>query len=273
MFARGKDSILRTQSARHRVDHVTICGRSCAHPGHFKPLCARVDGTFVKSVAPACREFFSRRYLMAPSQMVGGSRASSAWLAGGGEMGARMRAKDWSASPLGHPDTWSQSIKTAVCISLNSRFPIVLWVGPELRVIYNDPYIPFLGERKHPSALGDTGREIWKEIWPAVGPMHDEVAAGRSTSVEDFQMFFTRHLPREEVYVTFSYSPIFSSNSRAIDGVFCACIETTEKVVGARRLTTLRDLGARARSPLSAATIRANSHWFHLAAWARALPG
>ena len=75
--------------------------------------------------------------------------------------------------------------------------------------------------------------------------MHAEVAAGQSTSVEDFQMFFARHLPREEVYVTFSYSPIFSADGSTVDGVFCACIETTEKVVGARRLVTLRDLGAR----------------------------
>ena len=42
---------LRTQSARHRVDHGTICGRSCANSGHCKPLCACVDRT--KFVAPA----------------------------------------------------------------------------------------------------------------------------------------------------------------------------------------------------------------------------
>ena len=105
---------------------------------------------------------------------------SPAWLAGGGEMGARMRAKDWSATPLGSPETWAQSIKTAVSICLNSRSPILLWLGPELRIIYNDTYIPFLGETKHPAALGAPGREVWGEIWSAVGPMHAEVAAGRA---------------------------------------------------------------------------------------------
>ena len=29
---------LSTQSARRRVDHGTICGRSCANSGHYKPL-------------------------------------------------------------------------------------------------------------------------------------------------------------------------------------------------------------------------------------------
>ena len=82
------------------------------------------------------------------------SPSSAAWPDGGSEMGARVRAKDWSKSPLGAPDAWPQSVRVAVSICLNSRFPILLWIGPDLRLIYNDPYIPFLGEKKHQSALG-----------------------------------------------------------------------------------------------------------------------
>ena len=160
-------------------------------------------------------------------------------------MGGRIRAKDWSATPLGAPETWSQGIKTAVSICLNSRFPILLWLGPELRLVYNDAYISFLGETKHPMMLGATGREAWGEIWDVIGPMHEEVAAGRATSVDHLQLFIARRLPREEVYVTFGYSPILGSDGRTIEGVFCACTETTEKIVGERRLATLRDLGTR----------------------------
>jgi hypothetical protein len=144
--------------------------------------------------------------------MIGGDCTSPAWLAGGGEMGGRMRAKDWSASPLGHPETWSQSVKTAISICLNSRVPIALWLGPELRLVYNDTYIPFLGETKHPAMLGAPGREAWGEIWAAIEPMHNEVAAGRATSVEDVQLFFARRLPREEVYVSWGYSPILAAD-------------------------------------------------------------
>ena len=88
----------------------------------------------------------------------GADLEAPAWLAGGGEMGARMRAKDWSATPLGYPATWPRSVKTAVSICLNSRSPILLWLGPELRIVYNDAYIPFLGDTKHPAMLGATGR-------------------------------------------------------------------------------------------------------------------
>src|SRR3981081_4923875 len=78
----------------------------------------------------------------------------------------------------------------------------------------------------------------------AVEPMHDEVAAGRATSVEDVQLFFARRLPREEVYVSWGYSPILAADGVTIEGTFDACNETTAKVVGKRRLATLRDLGA-----------------------------
>jgi len=163
-----------------------------------------------------------------------------------------MRAKDWSASPLGYPETWSQSVKTAVSICLNSRVPIALWLGPELRLVYNDTYIPFLGDTKHPAMLGAPGREAWGEIWAAIEPMHDEVAAGRATSVEDVQLFFARRLPREEVYVSWGYSPILAADGVTIEGTFDACNETTAKVVGKRRLATLRDLGAHSPEQRSA---------------------
>ncbi|MEZ4728119.1 MAG: hypothetical protein R3E79_13390 [Caldilineaceae bacterium] len=50
-------------------------------------------------------------------------------LAGGGEMGALMRTLDWSQTALGPVQTWPQSLRTAVSICLNSRFPILLWWG------------------------------------------------------------------------------------------------------------------------------------------------
>jgi hypothetical protein len=171
--------------------------------------------------------------------------SSLTFLSGGGELGAPMRAKDWSTTPLGLPETWSPRIKTAVSICLNSRFPILIWIGSDLRIIYNDSYIPFLGPIKHPAVLGEPGRAAWGEIWPAIAPMHDEVQAGRATLVEHYQMFFARAVPREEVYVTFGYSPILGENGGTIEGVFCACYETTKEIVRERRLSTLRQLGAR----------------------------
>jgi signal transduction histidine kinase len=166
------------------------------------------------------------------------------FLKGGGEMGERMRALDWSSSPVGPAAEWPASLKTAVSICINSRYPIVLWWGhPEYTMFYNDGYIPVLGVTKHPDWLGRSGQECWKEIWSTVGPMLDGVfATGVATWSEDLLLVMDRNLPREETYFTFSYSPIHGDANK-VDGIFCACYETTGRVVGERRLQTLHDLG------------------------------
>ena len=154
--------------------------------------------------------------------------------------------------PARCPETWPQSVKTAVSICLNSRSPILLWLGPELRIVYNDTYIPFLGDTKHPAMLGATGRRPGGRSGTPVGPMHEEVAAGRATSVEDLQMFYARHLPREEVYATFGYSPILGDDGRTVEGVFWPAPRPPQRIIGERRLATLRDLGARSPEQRSA---------------------
>ncbi|MGZ5718393.1 MAG: ATP-binding protein, partial [Burkholderiales bacterium] len=165
---------------------------------------------------------------------------------GNSEMADRMRAFDWAASDVGSPAQWPENLRVAVHLCLSSRFPICLWWGRDLAMLYNDAFLPWLGEAKHPRALMQPGREVWPEIWDMIGPMLDSViATGEATYSEDTQLFYDRKLPKEEVYITWSFSAIFSADGRTVDGVFCPCSENTEKVVGARRLETLRRLGIR----------------------------
>ncbi|WOB06031.1 ATP-binding protein [Piscinibacter gummiphilus] len=164
---------------------------------------------------------------------------------GDSEMARRMRAFDWSQSDLGMPEAWPANLRTALNICLTTRFPMLLWWGPRLTMLYNDAYITFLSDAKHPRALGRPGRECWGEIWDTIGPMLDGVVrTGEATRPDDVRLIMSRRLPREEVYVRFTYSPILSVDGSAVEGVFTPCTETTEQVVGARRLETLRKLGA-----------------------------
>lgn len=156
------------------------------------------------------------------------------------EMARRMRAFDWCHTDLGLPESWPQNLRIAVSLCLTSRFPILLWWGPRYTVLYNDAYIPFLGEAKHPRSLGRPGREVWGEIWDPIGPMLEGLrATGTATWSDDFLFFFARMLPREEVHVRFTYGPILSEDGRTVEGIFCPCTEITQEVVGARRLETL----------------------------------
>ncbi|RXN88232.1 response regulator receiver protein [Achromobacter aloeverae] len=160
-------------------------------------------------------------------------------------MSRRIRDFDWDATPLGGPEKWSQSLRSALSLCISSRFPVILWFGPDFRVLYNDAYIPFLGAGKHPHALGSAGADCWREIWPTIGPMLEGVyRTGMATWTESGQFFFDRDLTREEVFVTFTYGPILAADGKTVEGSFCPCTETTGQVVSARRLETLRELGA-----------------------------
>src|SRR5258706_831799 len=147
------------------------------------------------------------------------------FLAGGGQMGALVRAKDWSRHALGSPAGWPEEFKSAVHACLHAKFPILLWIGPELWMLYNDAYVPFLGAGKHPAALGETGREIWNDIWPESGPKHEHVAPGRARPDPESAPLLARRVPQDERYLMFCHSPISVAGSRPIDGAFRASIE------------------------------------------------
>ncbi len=170
-----------------------------------------------------------------PSQ----SFSADALFSGGGEMGALMRTKDWSRTPLGPPEQWPQSLRVAVRIILLSRYPMFVWWGKELVNLYNDRYLPILGE-KHPASLGQTASESWKEIWPQIGPRVDAVfLRGEATFDQGLLLMMDRYGYLEETYFTFSYSPL-PDDAGKIGGVVCAVTEERERVIGERRMGLLR---------------------------------
>lgn len=172
--------------------------------------------------------------------------AEISFIRGGGEMGELIRRHHWSATSLGKPDHWPQSLKTTLSILLNSKFPMFLWWGPELLCFYNDAYRPSLGiTGKHPSILGEPAVTAWPEIWPLIKPMIDQVlSGGESTWNEDQLIPIYRNGRLEDVYWTFSYSPVYDESGKPA-GVFVTCSETTEKVINFRRLSESRDELAR----------------------------
>src|SRR4051812_39918359 len=181
-------------------------------------------------------------------------------LVGGGAMGARMRATDWSQTALGPPSTWSQGLRSALSICLESRFPIALYWGPALTLLYNDAWSSILGN-KHPWALGRSGREVWPEIWDTIGPLFEEVmSAGEGTYSEDALLPMRRHGYVEECYFNFTFTPV--RGAARVEGVFNAVVETTYRVVSERRNRLLRDLAdamTRARSAAEACSLAISS--------------
>ncbi len=155
--------------------------------------------------------------------------SASLFLADGGEMGALMRVHDWASTPLGSPNTWSQPLRCMVATCLNSPLlGTVLW-GPDLLMLYNDAYIPSMGER-HPAALGRPVREVWGAAWGEVSqPFLDTMATGTGFERRSVRLEITRHGKSETTWWDFSAAPIRDEAGRIV-GLLNQGVETTVQV-------------------------------------------
>ena len=170
------------------------------------------------------------------------ARSSVAFLEGGGEMGARMRAFDWTRSPLGPPDTWPQSLRTVVRIMLDSRYAMWMLWGPDLTFFCNDAYLPTVGIKRD-WVLGARSDKVWAEIWPDIGPRIEHVLqTGEATWDEALQLFLERSGYPEETYHTFSYSPVYDDDGR-VAGMLCVVTEDTLRQISERRIALLGAIG------------------------------
>src|ERR1051325_11505022 len=156
-----------------------------------------------------------------------------------GEMAARVAALDWSKTPLGPREQWSPSLKLIVATVLASQFPMALRWGPEFVIIYNDGYLPILGE-KHPGALGARFDAVWPEVQDQLGPLHRDLLSGKrgATFAEDMLIRIRRRgAEREDAYFTVSYSPVPDDTAATgIGGVLITAVETTQRVWAERAL-------------------------------------
>jgi PAS domain S-box-containing protein len=157
-----------------------------------------------------------------------GDMNNPTFLRGGGEMGALIRAKDWTKTPLGDPATWPQSLRTMVSVMLENPFGMYIAWGKEYTQLYNDAYRPILGTNKHPQALGFSTRDTFSEIWSIIGPMFEGVMQGIPVGFPDFMLPLNRNGYIEECYFDFSYSPIRLENGE-VGGVLVTVTETTQQ--------------------------------------------
>ncbi len=205
-------------------------------------------GSLAEELLPTIDNLFPRLETVtsADSPLLPRQSPPQHWLAGSGELRQLIREYDWSQTPLGPIEQWPQVLKTAVTLMINSRQAMWLGWGPEITVLYNDAYISVLGISKHPHALGRPAKEVWKEVWDICGPLAEKVYEnGEATFIDDVRFFMNRGDFKEEIYVSFSYSPIHDEAGN-VAGLFCPNTETTAKILNARRLLTLSELAVSA---------------------------
>lgn len=153
---------------------------------------------------------------------------------------------DWASSPLGALHHWPDRLIFLIEVMLASKVPMFLLWGPDRTFIYNDAYIPVLGQ-KHPWALGRCFFEVWPEVREMIEPVIDQAYSGQSSYFEDLAVVIRRHEQPEQTYFTFSYSTVRDATGDAA-GALCTLHETTSKVQAEQRLEFLIALTDRLRS-------------------------
>src|SRR5579863_3727323 len=181
------------------------------------------------------------------------------------KMADLVRAFNWGATPLGDPAFWPPGLKTTVRIMLTSRFPMWMFWGPELTMLYNDAYARTTLGKKHPWALGKPANVVWSEIWKDIGPRIERVLeTGEASWDETLFLILERGGYPEETYHTFSYSPLVGPDGGNA-GMLCVVMEDTARVLGERQLSSL--------GTLAAALVDANTKTEVFAAIERGLKG
>jgi signal transduction histidine kinase/CheY-like chemotaxis protein len=155
-------------------------------------------------------------------------------------MAERIRRHPWEGTPLGPPSQWPDVLKTTVALSLASHFPQAIVWGPDLITLYNDAFLPILGNK--PEALGRRFDEVWREVWSDIEPIARAAFEGQATYIENFPLVIERGGGPEQAYFTFCYSPIRDQFGKVV-GMLDTVTETTSTVFMTQRLAVLDAIG------------------------------
>jgi PAS domain S-box-containing protein len=155
-------------------------------------------------------------------------------ITGHSEMAALIRAHNWLKTPLGPIEGWSETLLATINLMLHSPFPSVLSWRPEMVFLYNDAAISTLSS-KHPDALGGLYRDVFHEAWDLVGVDLEACLYRGETAVRDNMLIpILVDGVLEDHYWSYSLIPVYENGK--IGGVYDAFRNTTEIVMGSRRL-------------------------------------
>src|SRR5271154_7447744 len=152
-----------------------------------------------------------------------------------GRMAELIRMHNWSSTPLGPIEDWSEGLLLSANLMLSCAFPSLVFWGEELVQLYNDAFIPLLAER-HPSGLGKTAKECWWDAWQIVDPNLKRVMKdGETVFHENTIVPIVRDGRLQDIRWTYSYSPIFGVGGATL-GVLVVCQDLTREMAAAQEL-------------------------------------
>ncbi|WP_242097111.1 PAS domain-containing protein [Sphingomonas sp. CROZ-RG-20F-R02-07] len=160
--------------------------------------------------------------------------ATMAWLVGGGECGALIRARDWSATSLGGPAGWPAALRTTLANVVNSPVAKVLMWGPEHVMLYNDAYRAIAGDR-HPEAFGRPVHIAFPEVWDWNRKVLAAARGGEVVAHRDQPILFHRPDGPETLVLDLFYTPVYGAMGQ-VEGVLCTMVDNSQRAALEARL-------------------------------------
>ncbi|MGW5472944.1 SpoIIE family protein phosphatase [Streptomyces chartreusis] len=171
--------------------------------------------------------------------------AAARMFAEAGEFGELLAGIEWTATPLGPPESWPGPLVDTLRLMLTSEHGMALYWGTEFATLYNLGSSPIVGA-KHPWALGRPYKDVFPEVWahPVSSHFHYVIDTRKSLLIPDEPLIMERHGFPEQCYFDSSFQPVLLDDGTA-GGVLQIITETTGRVLGERRLRLLSETGAR----------------------------
>ncbi len=153
------------------------------------------------------------------------------------------RTVDWVKTPLGPMESWSREFRQAANLCMANPHPAALFWGSELTMLYNEAYAAEVAGKKHPSLMGTGFSGPFAELWDYAGPIFAECARTGTSVRKDYDYLpIDRKGIVEETFYNWSFTPLYGGTDRIL-GFYNAPFETTQEVVGKRRMQIITRLG------------------------------
>ncbi|KAM0221349.1 hypothetical protein ACHAQD_005252 [Fusarium lateritium] len=162
-----------------------------------------------------------------------------------------LREIDWGSTPLGPMESWSPELRQVANLVINNPHPASIFWGNDMTMLYNENYAVNFAGNKHPTMLGTGASGPWSEAWDVLGPAFAEVIkTGVSFRSDNNRLALYRRGFMEEMHISWSLTPLYGGTNRIV-GFYNAPFETTDHVLGQRRMETINRVGESLRKATS----------------------
>ncbi|KAI8963578.1 hypothetical protein F5Y11DRAFT_319146 [Daldinia sp. FL1419] len=148
---------------------------------------------------------------------------------------------DWSKLTLGPRHQWCSELRHISRFLLADTSPAVLFWGESSCVIYNEAYLPMLGN-KHPESMGMDASQVFSTIWNQLsGDISEQRRTGQTETCTGTRLLIERNGHLEETYFDWKLIPVTDDDGE-VKGSYGIPLDRTDEVICSRQNKCIQQL-------------------------------